>query len=102
MGRMHANVYGLLDNAKLVAVADKNPEAAKKLSAEHGGKTYSSMEDMLKGEQLDVVDICLPTYLHRDYSVEALESGKHVFCEKPMALTVEEAEEMARASDEAG
>jgi predicted dehydrogenase len=98
MGRMHASVYGLLDNAELVAAADKTPDKAHKLAP----RAYASLDEMLASEELDAVDICLPTFQHRDATVRALAAGKHVFCEKPMALTADEAAEMQQAADAAG
>lgn len=98
MGRMHANVYGLLEGAELVAAADLKKEKAEAL----GVPGYATLEEMLAAHDLDVVDVCLPTYLHREYTVKAAEAGKHVFCEKPMALTVEDADAMIAATEKAG
>jgi predicted dehydrogenase len=58
---------------------------------------YHNAEDLIADPDLDVVDICLPTYLHADAAVAALEAGHHVFCEKPMALTVEACDRMIEA-----
>lgn len=102
MGRMHANVYGLLEGAKLVAIADHKPDRQEKFAGDFGVNGYASLEAMLASEELDVVDICLPTYLHKDATLMAAQAGKHVFCEKPMALTVAEADEMIAAVDQAG
>ncbi len=102
MGRMHSNVYGLLDGAELVAVADNKPEKAATFGNDFGVKTYSSLEEMLANEELDIVDICLPTYLHKDATITAARAGKHVFCEKPMAMNTAEADEMIAAVEQAG
>jgi UDP-N-acetylglucosamine 3-dehydrogenase len=61
-----------------------------------------SVEDLIRNPMVSVVDICLPTFLHKQYAIMALEHGKHVICEKPMALSVIEADQMiavARAAD---
>ncbi len=100
MGRMHANVYGILPNAQLVAVVDHRPEALEKFAAEFGCRGYATLDEAL-GE-VDVIDICLPTDLHGEFTVQAARAGKDVFCEKPMARTVEQAEAMRRACQEAG
>ena len=100
MGAMHANVYSLLDNANLVGAYDHKPERAKAFAEKWGCKTYGSFQEML-GE-VDVVDVCLPTNVHAEYSVAACRAGKHVMCEKPMALTLEDADEMVSAANEAG
>lgn len=55
-----------------------------------GKRHYTDFEEMLKSEQLDILDICLPTYLHADYAVRALERGIHVLCEKPISLKEED------------
>lgn len=101
MGKMHASVYQLLPNATIVAFVDKNPEAAQTLS---GGTapTFSTLGDALTSVEANTVDICLPTYLHHSFTIEAARSGKHVLCEKPMALSVEEADEMAAVCKEEG
>ncbi|HRF60997.1 MAG TPA: Gfo/Idh/MocA family oxidoreductase [Fimbriimonadaceae bacterium] len=98
MGRMHANVYGLLDRATLVSVADRKPEKAAKFAAEFGVPARTDVADVLASDAIDAVDICLPTHLHADASIHAMEAGKHVFCEKPMALTVDEADRMIDAA----
>ncbi len=55
---------------------------------------------MIQQEQLDVVSVCLPNYLHAEVTVYALKNDLHVLCEKPMATSMEEAEEMIAASEE--
>lgn len=102
MGRMHANVYGQLDGAKLVAAAEAKPEVLKRYAADFGVATYSTLEEMLASEALDAVDICLPTYLHKDFTIQAANAGKHVLCEKPMALNLADADAMAEACDRNG
>lgn len=98
MGHMHGNVYKLLDNAQLVGCVSKKPETRAKYAQEFGIKAYDSLEAMLSAEQLGAVDICLPTYLHKEFSVKVANAGKHVFCEKPMALTGDDADEMIAAA----
>lgn len=97
---------------KLVALCDINPaqfESAVNINnASDEGKSteglhlYTSFEELMEKEEFDVLDICLPTYLHAAYAVRALRAGKNVLCEKPMALTVAEADEMLAAAEESG
>ncbi len=101
MGQMHANVYNLLPNAKLVAVVDSDVNRAKVLVKNEDVKVYQSMEDLLANTEVDLIDICTPTYLHHDYVIKAAKAGKHIMCEKPMALNVEEADSMIAAAKEA-
>jgi predicted dehydrogenase len=63
---------------------------------------YSELDDMLADPDLDLVDICLPPALHAEMTVAALKAGKHVFCEKPIALNSAEAKRMVRAAEKAG
>ncbi len=100
MGRMHANVYAQLPNAKLVGVFDKDPERARKFAEEFGIPSFDTFAEACSAA--DVIDICLPTDLHHPFTIEAAKAGKDVFCEKPMARTEAEAEEMARVCRESG
>ena len=102
MGRMHANVYQTLEKAELVAAVDIKQDVVDKYAADFGIAAYTSLGDLLANEQIDVVDICLPTYLHSQFTIAAAKAGKNVFCEKPMALTVDQADEMIAACSEAG
>ncbi|HID95553.1 MAG TPA: Gfo/Idh/MocA family oxidoreductase [Candidatus Latescibacteria bacterium] len=102
MGQMHSNVYAALPEAMLVAVADIREENARKVARSHKALPYADFSKMLEKEEIDMVDICLPTYLHAEYAVKAAQAGKHVLCEKPMALTLEEADSMIEAAEKAG
>ncbi|MGV3614700.1 MAG: Gfo/Idh/MocA family protein [Fimbriimonas sp.] len=99
MGRMHSEVYGALDAVDLVVVCDKDLAKAESLGAPRATADYA---DVLADPSIDVVDICLPTDLHADFAVRALEAGKHVVCEKPMALRTEDADRMIAAATASG
>lgn len=99
---MHANVYGTLENAELVAVADRKSENGQKFSEQFGVPSYADLGPILDAHEIDAVDICLPTHLHKQYTIQAAQAGKHVFCEKPMAMSLEEADEMIEATQKAG
>ncbi len=92
MGKMHGQVYRILPQAELVAVADLEEEKVKEEFKEV--KIYKEAKELIKDKEVDLVDICLPTYLHSTYTIMALREGKHVLCEKPIALTLEEADQM--------
>ena len=95
MGRDHVINYLQAPNCELVAVCDKDPNRLEALGNEFGIPTrYSSYEQMLDDDRIDAVSIVLPNFLHRRVAVEALQAGKHVLCEKPMALNAVEAAEM--------
>ncbi len=102
MGRSHAYSYQHIDNADLVAVCDIDKEKAQRIAEINTSRIYSSLEEMLENENVDMVDICLPTYMHKTYALIAMKAKKHVFCEKPIALNLEDAYEMVRTSEEEG
>lgn len=101
MGLAHAEAYRVLDNAELVAVSDLIYERAQAIAAKTGAEIKTA-DQIFADSSIDVVDVCLPTYLHRDFVVAAAQAGKHVFCEKPMARSLQEAEEMKTACEKAG
>lgn len=102
MGKMHGNVYNLLDNAKLVAVSDHRPEKLAAYAQDLGCEAVAHYDALLSRDDIDAIDICLPTFLHKDATIKAAQAGKHIMCEKPMALTVAEAEAMIEAVERAG
>ena len=92
-----------MENVEVVAICDIVPEKAKKLADKYGiSETYTDYKEVLKIPDLDAVDICTPNYLHSIIAVDALEAGLHVFCEKPDAVSVAEAERMKAASEKSG
>ena len=88
MGAMHANCYKNIDGVKLVAVADIRREKAEELAC--GAEIYSDGKDLIEKADVDVIDICLPTFLHAEYALMAMEKVKYLFVEKPVALTNEQ------------
>jgi len=101
MGRMHAQVYRNLNRAKLTAIADSDLEKARLLADKYEATAYFSLEELLNEENIDAVDICLPTFLHKEYVIKAAQRGKDILCEKPIALTLEDAEEMIQTAKKA-
>lgn len=102
MGRMHSQLLKQQDTVELVAIADVQEELRNRLSAELEVEAYPSGEDLIDAGVADVMWVCVPTYLHAPLSIRALQSGHHVFCEKPMALDAEECSAMMAAAQEAG
>ena len=88
MGTMHANCYKALEGVTVTAVADIRPEKAEQLA--DGAQIYGDGKDLIKNADVDIIDICLPTFLHAEYACLAMEKVKYVFVEKPVALTVAE------------
>lgn len=102
MGTMHANVYSVLEGATLVGVYDRKPERAAEFVGKWGGTVYASLDALLGDPGIELVDVCLPTSDHAEASIAACRAGKHVMCEKPMALTIEDADRMVDAARTAG
>jgi len=92
VGRSHAKAAALSENAELIAVCDLLPEklaAAKELCPEL--LTYTDYAEMFANPDIDIVSICLPSAMHAEYAVKAMEAGKNVLIEKPIDITVEAA-----------
>jgi predicted dehydrogenase len=90
-------------NAVLEAAGNLHPDSLQALAAQHDiPKTYTSFADMAADPDIDAVIIGLPNYLHAPVSIQMLEASKHVLCEKPMAMSVAEAESMVEASQRMG
>ena len=101
MGFVHYKAYKELENASVIAVADLRTDMAKEKIGEDKVNLYTSFDEMLKNENPDMIDICLPSYLHKEYTLKALEAGKHVLCEKPMSLNSEDSAQMIEAAKKA-
>ncbi len=88
---------------ELEAVMVRDRERAEKIAGKHGAKkAYDSVEKLLEDAEIDAVYICTPLYLHREHALLAAGKGKHILCEKPMALNQRECEEMIAVCREAG
>ena len=92
MGDCHYENYKQVKGARLVCVADVRVDMAKEKTKGTDVRVYADYKEMLEKEELDMVDICTPSYLHADMAVYCLEKGYHVLCEKPMTLNAEEAQ----------
>ena len=102
MGYNHARVYYRLEEANLVAVSDVSERTLNKVCEKYDAEGYSDYEDLLKDPEIEVVSVCVPTTHHHDVVMKAIEYGKHVLVEKPIAFSLEEAEEMIAAAKEKG
>jgi len=102
-GRTHIESYLELPNVNVIAVADLDPErrslAAKSYAIPH---TYADYEELVRRTDLDIVSVATPNFLHAPVSIAALNRGKHVLCEKPLARTSIEARSMVEAAAQAG
>jgi predicted dehydrogenase len=115
MGWIHWLAYRAVEGARVAAICTRDE---KKLAGDWRGiqgnfgppgeqvdlagvRTYSRLDELLSDGQIDVIDVCLPPHLHADVALKALAAGKHVFCEKPMALMVDDCERMVATADKA-
>jgi len=99
----HLAQLEMVKNAKVVAIADINPDHLKEKSEEFGiADTYLDYHDLLAREDIDAVVLPIPDQIHCQVTVDALRAGKHVLCEKPMALDLAECKEMVRVAQETG
>ena len=101
MGTVHHSNYRHLDGCAVVGVVDPSP-AGRERAAQWGVPCYESITDMVEAGGVDVVDICTPTFLHRDNVMESLSLGKTTIVEKPCALTRADAEAMFALADVSG
>ena len=94
----HLPEYAEHPEAKVWGLFDINTERAKELADQYGAKAYESYEALLADPEIDAVSVCAANFAHAEISVAALNAGKHVLCEKPMAVTLAECESMVEAA----
>lgn len=110
MGRTHANAYKSINNIfddevvpELVAVADVNEANAKSLAEKYGFARWTAdWMEIVSDPEIDMVDITTPNASHCPIAVEAAKYGKHVYCEKPLSMTAQEAVDATKAVEDAG
>ena len=99
IGKRHAAMIQQNQNAQLVAIADIDNDKQKEVDAPF----YSSIEDLLQGEQnVEVINVCTPNGIHAEQTILSLKHGKHVVCEKPLALSTTDAQAMIDAEKASG
>ena len=102
IAKFHAVSIGQIEGAELVAAFDPYKPGLDKFVAEYGVKGYDTLEALLADPDVDAVSICTPSGLHTSQAVAAMKAGKHVVCEKPMSLTLAEADELIATEKETG
>ena len=102
MGGGHIKAIQQAPDSELAAVADIDEGAAKKCAEEHGVEGFGDWHDLIAVKELDAVSICTPHIYHPEIAVAAMEAGKAVITEKPMAVTVSEADRMIEAAQRTG
>lgn len=102
MGTMHANCYKNIEGVTIAAVADLRREKAESVVSGTDAIIYSDGKELIANADLDIIDICLPTYLHTEYALLAMDKVPYLFIEKPVALTVAEADALVAKQNETG
>jgi UDP-N-acetyl-2-amino-2-deoxyglucuronate dehydrogenase len=104
IARRHADLLGRrqIAGARLVAVCDRHPERVQSFARQHGVPGFASLDQMLAMTGIDVVSVLTPSGQHAEHAVAVARSGRHVVVEKPMALTLADADAMVQACDAAG
>lgn len=101
IGAVHAQAHVATSTNRLCAIYDVHPEQARQLADRVGTTVAECFDAILDDPNVEGVDLCVPNHLHRDLTVRALEAGKHVLCEKPIALSLADADAMLAAATRA-
>lgn len=103
---LHSDGYSrILDKVEIVGICDKNTDAIKTLADRYGFAGYEAYDDIdtaIKNCDCDLVDICMPNFLHHDVAIKAMNAGRDIICEKPLATTVEDAKDMVDTAAKLG
>lgn len=94
---------GLPLRPKLAVICDESEDLARQAAETHGFESWTTdWQSMVEDPSIDLVDIVTPNFLHKEMALAAVAAGKHVYCEKPLAVTAADAKEMYEAAEEAG
>lgn len=101
-GAYHAGLLTKMEAVDRVTVFGRNTDKLHKLKEELNVAITTSIDDIMSDSAIDIVDICLPSNLHRQFAIQALQAGKHVFCETPVCWDKEDGESMLKAEIQSG
>lgn len=100
---LHAQAYSTIPSTKIVGIADLIEERAEGLARKFNAKEcYTDYKKMLRQSEVQIVSVCTPPWTHKGIVLDAIDAGKHVLCEKPMALSLRDANEMVAAAKNSG
>lgn len=102
MGSAHARLYCTMPDVEIAGIVGRTASKVQQVTSELGIPGFTDPRRILGDETVEAVDICYPTHLHTEYAIAALQRGKHVFCEVPLALTLEETDAMLAAARASG
>src|SRR6056297_2899947 len=94
MGKLHANNFNHIHSSNVAAIVDTQEELGKKLANDVDAVYYNDFQKALEDENIDAIVIATPILTHKKFIIEGIKAGKHVFCEKPLTLTMENANEI--------
>ncbi|NLN26946.1 MAG: Gfo/Idh/MocA family oxidoreductase, partial [Firmicutes bacterium] len=98
MARVHAEALKAAEQTELVAVADIKEDRARAFAEKYEADAYTDWTKMLERDDIDAIQICTPHHLHAEMTIAAANAGKHVLTEKPMAISVADADAMIEAA----
>ncbi|MBQ9663170.1 MAG: Gfo/Idh/MocA family oxidoreductase [Oscillospiraceae bacterium] len=98
----HIPEYAANPDCELVGFYNPTKSRAEDMAAKYGGVAYDTAEELLSNPEIDAVSVCAANYAHAELTIKALKAGKHVLCEKPMAVTLSDCEEMVKTAKECG
>jgi len=101
MGKVHVSCYSALQNVRVVGVCDVQQDRAKEIANLSGARVFTDVNELINNKEIDAISIFLPTHLHKEFVIKSAQAKKHIFCEKPFALTVKDAEEIIRETKKA-
>ena len=102
MGASHCRAIESAKGAKLIAACDIDEERLNKAVEQYGIKGYKDYDDMLKDDEIDVINVCVPSGMHVDLAIPAIEAGKNIIVEKPVDIKVEKINKLIEVGTKAG
>ena len=96
MGKTHAVSYNSLPDVEIRGIVDTDEDAGQDLAGQYKAHSYKSIEELLEKEEVDIIDICLPTPFHKENVFKAAQASKDILCEKPIARNLKDAQEMVK------
>lgn len=102
IAKNHLKAITALDNANLAAICDVDPDRLTEASGQYGGRAYGDYRELLHDPEVAIVNICTPSGFHARIAIDAMNAGKHVLVEKPMAMSLKEAAAMTAAAVQNG
>ena len=97
-GQYHAKMFASFPEVEVIGIVGRDERKTMKAADSVGITGYTTPDALLQNPDIDAIDVCYPTSIHAEYVIRALEQGKHVFCETPVAYTLKDAEQMVRTA----